>query len=357
MKRIDEKFLAAFKKAAKSVDFKEVASITKEDAEQYGAFKFILSKEVEDRAGDIVRVDGIDLARYKKNPVVLFAHDYNQLPVGKAVDVKVEGKKLIAEGVFASHDFAQTLRKMYDEGFIKTVSIGFIPKDMEQIDGSFGFDIKESELLEFSIVPVPCNPEALDMLGKEAPMAITKGVFANKVKTEDTDQEDDEEFVEPTEEELAEAAKEIEEMVVGTDEEESEAPEAAEKDADSDEEGEDDDSDEEGEEAPENEESDESDDEESDDEEGSEDDEEEDELTEEEKAFAAMAKKLGFVKDCPCNDTPLEDSVADEEDEDDEEEMSDEEKMIAAIPKMQDLATQLGETLHFAKGVRNNKND
>jgi hypothetical protein len=55
---------------------------------------------------------------------------------------------------------------MFKEGFLKAVSVGFMPKEWELIDSeddSFfpGLRFLKQELLEFSAVPVPSNPDAL----------------------------------------------------------------------------------------------------------------------------------------------------------------------------------------------------
>jgi len=51
------------------------------------------------------------------------------------------------------------VRKSWERGFLGTVSIGFMPGEYD------GNTIKTSELLEFSIVPVPANPQALRLNG------------------------------------------------------------------------------------------------------------------------------------------------------------------------------------------------
>lgn len=129
-------------------------------SEDSGTFDVIISTADQDRQGEVVDIAGWDLENYKSNPIVLWAHDYHQLPIGVADEVKIEGGKLIAKGRFAPMDanpFAQQVRKLYDAGLIKTTSVGFIAKRME------GNVITEAELLEFSFVPVPANPYALSL--------------------------------------------------------------------------------------------------------------------------------------------------------------------------------------------------
>ncbi|MCK4609422.1 MAG: HK97 family phage prohead protease [Gammaproteobacteria bacterium] len=183
---------------AGNAEFKEFAdnADTKALAETNGTFKFVISDETKDRAGEIVRVAGWDLTNFNKNGVVLFAHDYNSMPVGKATKTYVEGTKLISEGIWAETEKAQTLRKLHEDGFIKTVSVGFIPKEFDEDDGSI---ITKAELLEYSVVPVPANPNALTLAQEKgidtvALMELSqKGLFEFNTKetTQETDEDDE----------------------------------------------------------------------------------------------------------------------------------------------------------------------
>jgi len=187
-----EKAIARFQE--KSEDFDALMkSDEKELKERNGTFKFVISDETRDRAGEIIKVDGWELDNYRKNPVVLFAHSYYSMPVGKATRVYVEGNKLIAEGIWASDERSQTLRRMYDEGFIKTVSVGFIVKERDEKDDSI---ITKAELLEFSIVPVPANPSALSLavekFGEDTVEAMaTKGLLDFDTRDIEQDDNDD----------------------------------------------------------------------------------------------------------------------------------------------------------------------
>ena len=129
------------------------------------------SKEVVDRDGDIVKVDGINVTNYKKNPVVLWAHNYGELPVGKAVGRKVwkENNQLMFKIQFASeaeNPKADYVYRLYKGGYLNSFSIGFMP-DYESIEYPEQKDrgarriMGKSELLEISCVPVPANALAL----------------------------------------------------------------------------------------------------------------------------------------------------------------------------------------------------
>jgi HK97 family phage prohead protease len=135
-------------------------------SEENGTFEVIATSEDIDRHGETIRIDGWDIENYLKNPIILFGHSYDELEdvVGRATDIRFDGTKMIIKGIFASAEAnpkAQQLRKLYDEGIIKTVSVGFIPLERDQYNASV---ITKAELLELSFVPVPANPEALDIM-------------------------------------------------------------------------------------------------------------------------------------------------------------------------------------------------
>lgn len=128
---------------------------------------FTISTAAVDRMGDTVAVEGWKLENYRKNPVVLWAHDSSSLPVAKAPRVWIEDGALKAEAEFTPAGMARfndTVFDMLKGGFLNAVSVGFQPLKWqwtEAPDRKFGIDFAEQELLEFSIVPVPANAEAL----------------------------------------------------------------------------------------------------------------------------------------------------------------------------------------------------
>jgi HK97 family phage prohead protease len=122
---------------------------------------FIISTNAVDRDNDVIDQNGWHLDTYKQNPVVLWAHDYTQLPLGRSTDIGVKDGRLKATTEFADHAFADTVYRMLKGGFLRATSVGFVPKLFAENKDRGGLDIIEQDLLEFSIVPVPANPEAL----------------------------------------------------------------------------------------------------------------------------------------------------------------------------------------------------
>ena len=145
------------------------SEITKDGGDASRVRRFVISTGGVDRDNDTVDAKGWQLDNYRANPVVLWAHDYKQLPLGKALSVGVEGGNLVATAEFADHEMANTVLRMIDGGFLRATSVGFKPKKAVDNVERGGVDFKEQELLEFSIVPVPANPQALVTMGADDP--------------------------------------------------------------------------------------------------------------------------------------------------------------------------------------------
>ena len=91
---------------------------------------------------------------------------------------------MIIEGVFSkSNPLGVLLADLYDEGMVKTVSVGFIPKQRQEDNRRI---ITSAELLELSFVAVPCNPNALSLDQKQL---MKKGIEAGILQEEKSELE------------------------------------------------------------------------------------------------------------------------------------------------------------------------
>ena len=125
---------------------------------------FVISTGSVDRDRDVLKVAGWDFENYLKNPVVLWAHSYSMLPVGKTESIVKRATALRATAEFAPEElnpFAEFVFRMIDGGYLHACSVGFRPLKWVFVEDRRGYDIIEMELLEYSIVPVPANPDAL----------------------------------------------------------------------------------------------------------------------------------------------------------------------------------------------------
>jgi len=117
--------------------------------------RFIAATENMARDGLTIRADAWQLDNFRKNPVVLWAHDYTSPPIGRADVVQEEGQ-LVASVTFDQGDeFAKSIERKYREGFLHSVSVGWETQQNE------GTTITRAELLDVSAVPVPGDPDAL----------------------------------------------------------------------------------------------------------------------------------------------------------------------------------------------------
>lgn len=117
-----------------------------------------------DRAGDIVpaSVWEAGMKNYLKNPILLAQHDYDD-PIGRMVDHKIDSKGLWIKARISAA--AETFNLIKD-GVLTAFSIGFRVLDAEYNSATELFVIKELELVEISVVSVPCNQNTLFNLSK-----------------------------------------------------------------------------------------------------------------------------------------------------------------------------------------------
>ena len=137
-----------------------------------GEYSVIASTASADRQGDSIIQSGWDTNNFKKNPVMLWAHDYSALPIAKATGVNVDNRGLVLDYEFApaeGNPMAQQVKTLVDGGFLNAVSVGFIPLERN------GSQITKMELLEVSFVPVPANPQALQLM-------MSKGITRETVE-------------------------------------------------------------------------------------------------------------------------------------------------------------------------------
>jgi HK97 family phage prohead protease len=140
-----------------------------------GTLGFTISTGAVDRDQDMIDVKGWDLAHFQRNPVVLWAHRADELPIGRVCDIGRDDRRLHATvsflpgGYGAASDLADVVCRLAGDGYLNATSVGFRPKSWDFTDDPDrgaeswfpGIDFHEQELVELSIVCVPSNPEAL----------------------------------------------------------------------------------------------------------------------------------------------------------------------------------------------------
>lgn len=110
--------------------------------------------------------EGINLDRFKANPVMLSNHwNSTDNVIGRWENVRIEGSQLLADAVFDENDDdAKKIASKVEGGFLKGCSMGirYSYQFMEEKpDGSYV--LNQSELFEASIVAVPSNANAVKL--------------------------------------------------------------------------------------------------------------------------------------------------------------------------------------------------
>jgi hypothetical protein len=174
----------------KTLKLSEVKDVSTDSAMRLA---FTVSNEEVDRDGDSLDAKGWTLGNYTKNPVVMWAHDYTKLPVGRAIKTWVVGTALNSIVEFTPDELydadyhglrGSTVFRFYKNGFLNAVSAGFYPIDWEAMkkqngDANYlgGTHFMKQDLIEYSCVPVPSNPGALQI------GASAKDVTNNELKS------------------------------------------------------------------------------------------------------------------------------------------------------------------------------
>jgi HK97 family phage prohead protease len=127
---------------------------------------FIINTKALDAHGTIIEPEGGDLSRYMANPVVLINHDLDRV-AGKS-SISLRDGRLVAEMEDADWDLEDPeIRKWHNKvrkGFVKGASIRFKIMDLksEVQNEKEVYRIPKWELMEWSIVSIPSNPETLN---------------------------------------------------------------------------------------------------------------------------------------------------------------------------------------------------
>src|SRR5690625_2612189 len=112
--------------------------------------KFVLNDETKvNQYGFKVLNAGLDLERFKKNPVILDYHHPNNFGViGRWEDIQIEGHLLTAKPVFDEEDeYSRRIAGKVKRGFLRGASLGLNPYSLAKIH-------RKSKRLKYSHVPI-----------------------------------------------------------------------------------------------------------------------------------------------------------------------------------------------------------
>jgi HK97 family phage prohead protease len=133
--------------------------------------KFKISDGNVDRMGEIVDQESWDFANFLQNPLLLWGHDPSQPKnvLGQITALEYDPKEnaTIATAQFDTdiNDNAALIFNQVARGTLRCTSVGFIPHE-EAVENDIP-TLKNCELLEVSVVPIPANPRAIALAFSE----------------------------------------------------------------------------------------------------------------------------------------------------------------------------------------------
>jgi len=149
---------------------------TKVDTEKR-EFSATITDSSVDRDKEVLLPDGMNISEFKKNGIILFNHDKN-LPLGTVLSLRRKGESWVAKGKLAEQGTSPEIDSVWSlvsQGILKAISIGFVNQegrqptklDIKKFGKNVNYVISKFELIEFSIVAVGSNPNALISSCKE----------------------------------------------------------------------------------------------------------------------------------------------------------------------------------------------
>lgn len=148
-------------------------------------YEFVISTETRDTYGTVFMLDGWDLERYNRNPIVAYnhrTHSDNPDDIIGLSEVRKEGNSLIASVTLEEgNPVADAVKRKIDNGILRMASVGANVAEYHRGEQERGEDpdtiyFTRQELIEWSIVPVGSNKDA-HKRNEESVMAI-RNAFA-----------------------------------------------------------------------------------------------------------------------------------------------------------------------------------
>lgn len=133
--------------------------------------RIIINTASVDRDRDRVLPSGAAVEDYLRNPIVQWGHNYRDpwATVGKTTSLDKDVSGLIADFELRpaanEQDPQNIIRLLWEGEWIRTASIGFIPREGKPNELG-GTDFGAWDLLEWSLVPIPSNQDALRLAVK-----------------------------------------------------------------------------------------------------------------------------------------------------------------------------------------------
>lgn len=179
--------------------------------------KHVISTAAIDRGNRVVDVGGWKLSKFRDNPVVMANHDYSiENVIGRAYETRVEGDSLVSTTEFAKEGLGNVAFRMIQSGLIRSWSVGWIglkshdlgsndecpvcqSAEVQQLKKGkkyfYGTHYTQQELLEYSLVAIPANPEAV--MGLKAAGLVAENEMAEWLKVSEVREEEERAWDDP----------------------------------------------------------------------------------------------------------------------------------------------------------------
>ncbi len=132
--------------------------IQKAESPEYDG-TWVISSDAVDRAGDVISTKALK-SLVGQEVICLWQHD-SALPVGKWTNLRMVGTKLAADLKLAETSLSKMIKALLAIDTPLGASVGFRGRGTPREKGGLQFDA--IELLETSVVSVPCNPQAMQI--------------------------------------------------------------------------------------------------------------------------------------------------------------------------------------------------
>lgn len=133
------------------------------------ARKFVISTPEQDRHKTVFLSSAWDLEAYRSNPVVLWAHNHHDLPLGLSNGAELGADNKLRSSVVmlpeSESPFAARVDRLIELGIIRGASVGGLVRQAAFVEdedtGKWWVEFREVELIEWSVVSVPSNRGAM----------------------------------------------------------------------------------------------------------------------------------------------------------------------------------------------------
>lgn len=141
------------------------------DREAYTSEAMVSTSDL-DRYDSIIVPEGWQLTNFRKSPSVFWGHEDWKLPIAQSIDQRVLSNGLWAKSLFGvkeSPDRIGEIWALHANGYIRPWSVSWIPHEWEEFKLETekvpirGIRFVKSELLEYSLVGIPGNANALTL--------------------------------------------------------------------------------------------------------------------------------------------------------------------------------------------------